>query len=329
MDATSPTALRCGLSATFHRLLGLGVLLAVAGPGMCPGARADTLSAASPAYTFGVVPQHAATELAARWTPLLRYLSGKTGLPLEFHTARDIPTFEQRMVQGEYDFAYLNPFQYALFQEKVGYRLLAREHIRGLRGIVVVRADAPYRRLRDLADRSLAFPAPSAFAASLVTRAEFRTQGIRIQSRFVSSHDSVYYGVANGLFSAGGGILDTFQRLAPALRAKLRVLWTSPAYVPHAFAAHPRLPVAAVATLRRALLAAAREPEGARLLAAAGFETLTVADDREYESVRRLAPAIRAELCALPETPAATRTWLCPASLAGSAVHARAAADVR
>lgn len=178
MDARSATVSRRRLPAAPQRLGRVGVLLAV-GLVTCPGVRADP-PASPPSYRFGVVPQHTAAELAARWTPLLRYLSDKTGLRLEFRTARDIPSFERRAVQGEYDFVYLNPFQYILFREKVGYRALARERASGLRGIVVVRADAPYRRLRDLEDRALAFPAPSAFAASLVTRAQFRAQGVRI-----------------------------------------------------------------------------------------------------------------------------------------------------
>jgi phosphonate transport system substrate-binding protein len=321
MDAMSPAVPRHRF-AVLLRPLFLGVLAVALWVPACLWA--DASRDTRPVYTLAVVPRHPATDLAARWTPLLRYLEGKTGLRLVFRTGRDVPTFELRAVQGEYDFVYLNPFQYTLFQQKVGYRALAREHARGLRGVVVVRADAPYRGLRDLKDHVLAFPAPSAFAASLVTRAQFRTQNIRIQPRFVVSHDSVYYGVANGLFAAGGGTLDTYQRLDPTVRAKLRVLWTSPEYVSHALASHPRLPHDIVMTVQRALRDAGRDPEGRRVLAAAGFETLGVAGDREYDPVRHLSPVMRAELCMLSETPAATRAWLCPTSLAGNVTRVRA-----
>ena len=156
-------------------------------------------------YSLGIVPQHKAADLAARWVPLLQYLSARTGLHVEFRTARDIPTFEQQLAQGEYDFAYMNPFQYVLFQQKSGYRALARQRAYGLRGIVVVRADSPYRTLRDLEGQALAFPAPSAFAASILTRAQLRAEGVRTTPSFVVSHDSVYYGVVNRLFAGGGG----------------------------------------------------------------------------------------------------------------------------
>ena len=269
-------------------------------------------------YSFGIVPQHKATDLAARWVPLLQHLSTRTGLHIEFRTARDIPTFERQLAAGEHDFAYMNPFQYVLFQQKSGYRALVRQRTHGLRGIVVVRADSSYRTLQDLEGQALAFPAPSAFAASIVTRAQLRAEGIRITPSFVVSHDSVYYGVVNRLFAGGGGAPETLDRLAPAMRAQLRVLWTSTEYTPHVFAAHARVPASVAEILRQALIETSHDPRGKRLLAAAGFRELTAASDKEYESVRKLVPDIRATLCAATEPTERPGTWLCPDTFAGT-----------
>lgn len=67
---------------------------------------------------------------------------------------------------------------------------------RPLEGIVVVRRDAPYRELADLKGQTLVFPAPAAFAATLLVRADLTRRGITITPRFVISHDSVYLNVA-------------------------------------------------------------------------------------------------------------------------------------
>ncbi len=268
-------------------------------------------------YTFGVVPQHKAADLAARWTPLLRHLSRKTGVRFEFRTARDISTFEQRLARGEFDVAYMNPFHYTVFHRQPGYRAFAREKSSGLRGVLVVRDDASYRRLEDLSGQTLAFPAPGAFAASLIPRAQLRAAGVRVNAKFVVSHDSVYYGVANGLFAAGGGIPDTLDKLAPAVRAKLRVLWTSPAYTPHAIAAHPRVPAEVLAALRDAMLVIGRDPQGMRLLDALGFEGLVTVTDEEYDPIRQLTPHMRAEICSLPEASGDSHSLHCPRSFAG------------
>ncbi len=274
-------------------------------------------------YSFSIVPQHKAADLAARWVPLLQHLNARTGLHLEFRTARNIPTFERQLAAGEHDFAYMNPFQYVLFQQKSGYRAFARQRAHELRGIVVVRADSPYRTLQDLKGQALAFPAPSAFAASILTRAQLRTEGIHTTPSFVVAHDSVYYGVVNRLFAGGGGTPETLDRLDPAVRAQLRVLWTSAEYTPHAFAAHARVPADVTETLRQALIETSRDPRGKQLLAAAGFQELTAASDEEYESVRKLVPGIRAALCVATESVDSRSQWLCPAAFAGNEARAR------
>ena len=42
----------------------------------------------------------------------MQYLSEKSGVPLEFKTAKDIPAFQQNMQAGAYDFIYVNPYTY-------------------------------------------------------------------------------------------------------------------------------------------------------------------------------------------------------------------------
>ena len=65
---------------------------------------AAQVTAADMTFSIGVVPQQSAAKLAAKWVPLSRYLEQKTGIHIVFATAPDIPTFEQRLLEGEYDF---------------------------------------------------------------------------------------------------------------------------------------------------------------------------------------------------------------------------------
>ncbi|MEO0444096.1 MAG: PhnD/SsuA/transferrin family substrate-binding protein, partial [Pseudomonadota bacterium] len=69
---------------------------------------ATKLSASVPtSYSFGIVPQQSAKKLAQAWTPVLQYLSTKTGIKLQFKTAKNIPEFEKRLADGDYDFSYM------------------------------------------------------------------------------------------------------------------------------------------------------------------------------------------------------------------------------
>lgn len=244
--------------------------------------------AAPTSLSFGVVPQQSATTLAQLWGPILTDLSQRVGARLEFKTAPDIPTFERRLAAGDYDLAYMNPYHYTVFHRDPGYRAFAKERDRLIQGILVVRADSPYQRPEDLANQTLAFPAPAAFAASVLPRAALEQRGIPFATKYVASHDSVYLAVAKGLYPAGGGIRRTFDTLDPGVRASLRVLWTTDSYTPHAIAAHPRVPDAVVEQVRAAMIAMAMDERGRALLDAIGFTGIAPAEDADWDDIRAL-----------------------------------------
>lgn len=241
-------------------------------------------------YTFGVVPQQSAKKLASLWGPILQHVSKESGVALRFATAKDIPTFEKRLARGDYDFSYMNPYHYTVFsQAPTEYRAFAKRRQQDIRGIVVVHKDSPIKTLGELNGLMLAFPSPAAFAASILPRAKMQLDGIDFDSRYVSSHDSVYLGVAKGFFSAGGGVKRTFNNAAPEVREQLRVLWTTDAYTPHAFAHHPRVPSNVAKAVQNAFVAMKESTKGNVLLKSIKIKNgIEVAGDKQWDDVRAL-----------------------------------------
>lgn len=247
-------------------------------------ARADT-----PTLSFGIVPQQAASKLAEVWGPLLAEVGKRAGVNLKFQTAPTIPAFEERLSRGEYDLAYMNPYHYVVFHQSDGYRAFAREKDRKIKGIIVVKHDTPYNKIADLSGKTVAFPAPAAFAASILPQAEFGRLGVTVTAKFVASHDSVYRAVAAGLQEAGGGIQRTFEATAPEIRAQLRVLTETPAYTPHAFAAHPRVAPAVLARVQAAMASLAADETGRQLLEPLAMQKgFAAAEDRDWNDIRAL-----------------------------------------
>ena len=246
-------------------------------------------TAASPSeLTVGIVPQQSATALAAAWIPLLSEAAQRAGVGLAFRTASDIPTFEERVKNGAYDIVYFNPYHYTVFSKTPGYRAFAREKERKLVGIIVVAKDSPLREIGDLKGKAVVFPAPAAFAASILPRAEFERQNIAIEARYVNSHDSVYRSVAQGSFAAGGGIKRTLEAIDPAIASRLRILTSTPAYVPHAFAAHPRVDKATLDKVSAALFSLHGDENGRRLLEPLSFKGIEAGQDKDWDEIRRL-----------------------------------------
>ncbi len=237
---------------------------------------------------FGVVPQQSAAELAKLWVPLLGYLQEKSGVDLVFETAKDIPTFERRLAAGEYDVGYMNPYHYVVFHSAPGYAAFAREKGVKLQGLIVVRKSSPIAAIEELAGKTVAFPAPAAFAATILPLTHLKSLGIKVTPSFTSSHDSVYLGVARGFFPAGGGINRTFENTKPETREELRILWTTPHYTPHALAVHPRVAKETLRRLQAAMLGMDGDPRGKEILGRLNFKGFEEGRDADWNDIRKL-----------------------------------------
>lgn len=123
-------------------------------------------------YSFAVVPQQSASQLAETWSPVLGWLSQHAGVQLRFVTTPDIPSFEKALSAAEYDFAYMNPYHFTVFNNKPGYHALARAKDERLKGIVVVAKNSPITRIEQLSGTSISLPSPASFAASLLVQAD-------------------------------------------------------------------------------------------------------------------------------------------------------------
>jgi len=182
--------------------------------------------------TFGVVPQQSASKLANKWSPILKRISEETGIQISFATAPSIPMFEKKLSEGEYDLAYMNPLHYTFYSQSPGYVAIAKQADKKIRGIIVAQKDSKLTSLDDLNNTSMAFPAPLAFAATVLPTAELKGQDIQIKPHYVKSHDSVYRSVAMGLYPAGCGIERTFNLIEPETKSQLKILWKTKGYTP-------------------------------------------------------------------------------------------------
>lgn len=247
-----------------------------------------TPSSSLDTYVVGIVPQQSASKLAKLWIPVLNHVGKQAGVRLQFETAKSIPEFEKRCADGLYDIAYMNPYHYTVFHESPGYEAIAKQAKKQIQGIIVKRKDNPMTTLEDLANETLAFPAPRAFAATLLTRAALDAKSVPYAPKFVSSHDSVYRGVAKGLFPAGGGIVRTFKGIEPDIQDQLEIFWKTPTYTPHAFAIHPRVSSEAKTAIVTHILALDDTETGRNLIAPLNFKGIDAASDNEWDDVRAL-----------------------------------------
>lgn len=242
---------------------------------------------AAETYSFGIVPQTNGSKLSKLWSPFLKYVEENTDIKLRFATTRNISTFQKRLAAGRYDIVYMNPYHYTQFSEQQGYQAFAKAKKKRLKGIIVVQKDSPYKTIDDLDNAEMAFPS-HAFAANLVPRAIFNKNDISFSAKYVSSHDSVYRNIAKGRYAAGGGVMRTFRNAPKEFSDKLRILWKSDGYTPHAFAAHPRVPKHVVEKLQNIMLNMDINQDSKKLLKTLRLKGIEKGSDKEWDDVRAL-----------------------------------------
>jgi phosphonate transport system substrate-binding protein len=247
-----------------------------------------SLTSADKIYTFAVVPQQSASQLAETWSPVLAWLSQQSGVQLRFVTTPDIPSFEKALSAAEYDFAYMNPYHFTIFNDNPGYHALARAKDAPLKGIVVVAKNSPITHINQLSGSAISLPAPASFAASLLVQAELKRHEVNVKPEFVKSHNSVYRNVALGLFPAGGGVPRTLLMMDEDVRNELRVLWETPEFTSHAIAYHPNMEPEVINKIQQAMDAMPKAPVGLELLSKIGFKGFEAARDKDWDDVRQL-----------------------------------------
>jgi phosphonate transport system substrate-binding protein len=239
-------------------------------------------------FKFGIVPQQSAAKLAQIWTPIMRYLSKETGKKIIFKTAPSIPEFEKRLAAGIYDIAYMNPYHYTVFHKDPGYKAIAKQRNKYIEGIIVVKQNSSIKTLADLNGVQMAFPAPAAFAASVLPRAALAVNSVDVTPVYVSSHDSVYMTVSRGIYDAGGGIDRTYNVVEEDVKDSLRVLWRSPQYTPHAFAVSPDMSLENMGKIQNALISMSETTNGKSLLTSLNFRGIDRAENEDWDDVRSL-----------------------------------------
>lgn len=240
-------------------------------------------------WRVGIVPQLPPREIVSTWSPVLRQVGERAGQCLVLVVAPSIPAFEQQLRSGQLDFAFLNPYHQLMAQRWRGFIPLLRDGQSQLEGILVVRKDSPVRRLADLNGATVAFPAPNAFAASLLPRALLSRAGIRVTPSYVRTHSNVYRAVILGSSLAGGGVNNTLQRERPEVRQRLRVLWRTPPFPAHPFSAAGTVPERVRLRVQEAFLDLGRTAQGRQLLAKVQLPQVVKADHaRDYAPLAAL-----------------------------------------
>lgn len=192
--------------------------------------------------TLGVVPQQSPLKLSKDWNKVTQYLSEKTGITVIFKTESTIPLFEEKLYSGEYDIAYMNPYHFVIANKTANYQAKIRSN-QDLVGILLSKNKDFIVNKENLLGKTFLYPAPNAFAATLLTKYELKNKfNLDIEKDakilYVNSHDSVYKGIQREIGDIGGGIVRTFEDFNEQETQKLHIVYKTHNYPSHPIAFH-------------------------------------------------------------------------------------------
>lgn len=240
-------------------------------------------------YTISVVPQMPTEKIEATWRPFVETLSKETGLEFKLQHYKTIPEFEEGLKKGDPDFAFMNPYHEVLAYGWQKYNPLVHDH-KNLVGILVVNKNSPIQNVAQLNGQKIVFPSPNAFAASLYMRALLeKEEHITFTPVYVKTHNNVYRNVMFGTAPAGGGVNNTLMRENDAVRASLRVLYTTKPLAPHPFCVNPKVDPKVAQLVKKTILNMGKYPQYAKILDAIQMPKPVEADyESEYAPLKKL-----------------------------------------
>lgn len=247
------------------------------------------------AVTLGIVPQQSPFHLMKEWGPVVEYLKKETGEEVVLKIERSIPEFEKVLYSGGYDIAYMNPYHYIVSNKAQGYIAALRAN-EDIVGILVANKKSGFSDISMTKEKTFLFPAPYAFAATLIIKYELlNNYGINIDARksfrYVNSHDSVYKGVARGIGDVGGGIERTFNNLNDkGAKDSLTILYKTKSYPSHPFAYKPSISKNQQERFTKAFLNMPKE-----MLDSIGMMQLVKTNSAEYDIIRDMAKKLSLE----------------------------------
>ena len=245
---------------------------------------------------LGVLPIVSPTRLEVRFAPLVRHLSSELDFEITLETAPNFKEFARRSVEEQrYDFLFTAPHFYYLAQRNSGYRVVVRVDGLPLDAVIVTRRDSAIAKLDDLRGRTLATP-DSLSLATLLTRELLAHSGEYLEAAVTlvetPTHNASLQSAINGWTDAASVINPVFRRMAPDVRAQLRVLATT-GNTPHMpFSAAPWVAKERAQAFADAMLAIENTESGRALLAHLGWPGFAAAQPKDYDEFHGFVAAI-------------------------------------
>jgi len=209
-----------------------------------------------------MIPTTDPSRMLRESEPLVKHLQQVTGRRVELTIPQNYAAVVEAMVQGQVDLAHFGGFTFVQANRRAGaVPLVQRERDRNFHSkLITAREDV--KRLADLTGKRFAFGDVNSTSGHLMTAYFMRKEGVDAAvldgALYTGGHDATALAVAERKVDAGALDEAVWERLVQDGKvdpSKVRVFWTTPAFVDYVWAARKDLDPSLRQRLAEAFLA--------------------------------------------------------------------------
>jgi phosphonate transport system substrate-binding protein len=209
------------------------------------------------------IPDENPTELQRKFTPLAKYLEGKTGMKVEFVPVTDYGATVEGLAAKKLDMVWYGGFTFVQARLRTGNAIPIAQRTEDEQfKSVFVTANPAITKLADLKDKTFTFGSQSSTSGHLMPRFFLMQQGLDPDKTFKriafsGAHDATALQVAGGKVDAGALNISVWERLVSEGKvdgSKVKVFYTTPPYYDYNWTVRGDLDPAVIRKLTDAFL---------------------------------------------------------------------------
>ncbi len=235
------------------------------------------LAHAEQVFKVTAIPDESPTELARKAAPLMKYLSAKLGMKVEYTPVTDYAAAVEAIANKQVDLAWFGGFTFVQANVRSGGKvipLVQREEDEKFRSVFIT-TEPDIKSLADLKGKTVSFGSASSTSGHLMPRSYLLQANIDPDKDFKrvaysGAHDATIAAVAAGKVDAGAlniSVWDKFVKEGKVNTDKVKVIYTTPTYYDYNWTVHADMPVALRDKLTQDFLSLnSSTPEGKEIL---------------------------------------------------------------
>ena len=244
------------LSRGLRRLAAVSVL-AIAG--------AASVASAQTVFKVTTIPEEAASEQIRKFGPMVKYLEGALGTPVEFVPVSDYPAAVEALVNKQVDMVWFGGFTFVQAKLRSGDKVIPiaqREEDTQFRSVFISQKGSGITKLEDLKGKQVSFGSASSTSGHLMPRSFLLQAGLEPERdfrrvAFSGAHDATIASVVSGRVDAAALDITVWRKFVGENRvdtSKVDVFYTTPPYFNYNWSVHADMPAEQRERVRKALL---------------------------------------------------------------------------